>query len=129
MSRDGGERGGATNVEMALLWSVIALFIFGSVQTGVYYFAAATALTAAEDGLRSGRYYADPSTARAQQVAETFLDKTAGNTLTDTTINASLADGGNTIRVVVTGQVLSLVPGTDFSVRREAAGPIERLTP
>lgn len=129
MSRDGGERGGATNVEMALLWSVIALFIFGAVQAGVYYFAASAALTAAEDGLRSGRYYADPSTARAQQVAEAFLEKTAGGTLTDSTVTASLADSGNTIRVVVTGQVLSLVPGMEFPIKREAAGPVERLTP
>lgn len=124
-----GERGGATNVEMALLWSVIALFIFGAVQVGIYYFAASAALTAAQDGLRSGRYYADPSPARAQQVSEAFLDKTAGNTLTDTAVTATLADGGTTLRVRVTGQVLSVVPGVSFDLTREAGGPIERLTP
>ena len=122
-----GERGGATNVEMALLWSLLALFIFGAIQAGLYYYAGQVALTAAEDGLRSGRYYADPSPARAQQTAESFIDRAAGTTLSATTVTAQTE--GTTMRVRVSGQVLSLVPGMDLSVSKEAAGPIERLTP
>ena len=56
------ERGGATSVQMALLWTGILALVLASVQTALFFYAGQVALTAAEEGLRSGRYYkAEPA--------------------------------------------------------------------
>ncbi|MDN5856186.1 MAG: pilus assembly protein, partial [Actinomycetia bacterium] len=73
------ERGGATSVEMALLWTVMTAMIVAVVQVALVFYARQLALTAAEDGLRAGRYFqAGDAAATAHRAATDFLARTAG---------------------------------------------------
>ncbi|MHA6632104.1 TadE family protein [Pseudonocardia sichuanensis] len=122
------ERGGATSVEMALLWTVLTVLILAVVQIALLFYAGQLALTAAQDGLRSGRYYAAESVIdAAQRDAEEFLARAGGSTLTDVAVTASVDDG--VLRVRVTGTALSLIPGVPLAISREAVGQLERITP
>jgi Flp pilus assembly pilin Flp len=123
------ERGGATSVEMALLWTVMTALIVAVVQVALVFYAGQLALTAAEDGLRTGRYFGvdDPAGA-ASRSAVAFLDRTAGTSLQDIAVTAAV-DGSQVLRVTVSGSALSFLPGVSLHVRREAAGALERVAP
>ena len=84
---DTGERGGSTSVQMAILWIAMITFILAVVQTALLYLAGQLALTAAEDGLRSGRYYGVGSAEQARLSAEDFLSRAAGTTLGAPTVD------------------------------------------
>lgn len=120
--------GGAINVQMALLWSVILLLILSVIQVALVYFGGQLALTAAQDGLRQGRHYGSGSPDTAQRGAEQFLARTGGQ-LSGLTVSAELTDDGTTMRVQVSGEVPSLLPGVRLTVRKEAIGALERITP
>lgn len=125
---DDGERGGATGVEMALLWVVLIGLILAVVQVALIFYAGQLALTGAQDGLRSGRAYLSESTTdAARRDAEAFLARAGGTVLTDVVVAASLDDDGGILRVRVTGAALSLVPGVPLAISREAAGGVERI--
>ncbi|GAA3229321.1 hypothetical protein GCM10017691_21300 [Pseudonocardia petroleophila] len=127
---DDGERGGATGVEMALLWIVLIMLILAVVQVALIFYAGQLALTGAQDGLRSGRaYLSESTTAAARRDAEAFLARAGGTVLTDVVVSASLDDSGGILRVRVTGSALSLVPGVPVAINREAVGGVERATP
>lgn len=124
------ERGGATSVEMALLWGVLTVLILAVVQVTLLFYAGQLALTAAQDGLRSGRYYSTESvTDAARRDAEDFLARAGGTTLTDVSITATVDDGTGLLRVQVTGTALSLIPGVPLAISKEAVGGLERVTP
>ncbi|MBW0107255.1 pilus assembly protein [Pseudonocardia sp. KRD-182] len=126
---DTGERGGATSVQMALLWIAMITFILAVVQTALLYLAGQLALTAAEDGLRSGRYYGVGSAEQARGSAQDFIARTAGTTLGAPTVEAVLSDDGATLQVTVSGTVLAVVPGLELHVAKQATGAIEQVTP
>ncbi|MFC4951034.1 TadE family protein [Pseudonocardia sp. GCM10023141] len=128
------ERGGATSVELALLWSAMLVMILGVIQVSLVAYAGQLALTAAQDGLRSGRTYrAAPVEAAliaaARLDAERFLARASGTVLTDVVVTAEVDSGTGNLRVQVTGSALSLVPGVPLTVKREAVAPMERVTP
>lgn len=124
------ERGGAAGVEMALLWGVLLLLVLGVVQIALLSFGGQLALTAAQDGLRSGRAYATETiTSAARRDAEGFLDRSAGTVLTDVTVTVTVDEPQGLLTVRVTGTVLSLVPGVPLAVTREAVGGLERSAP
>ncbi|GAA2537061.1 TadE/TadG family type IV pilus assembly protein [Pseudonocardia hydrocarbonoxydans] len=128
------ERGGATSVELALLWSALLLLILGVVQVAMVSFAGQLALTAAQDGLRSGRTFRADTMEQAlaesaRRDAEGFLARTSGTVLTDVVVATELDGGAGLLRVRVTGTALSLIPGVPLSVEREAVGPIEQVAP
>lgn len=127
---DEGERGGATGVEMALIWVVLMGLMLAVVQVVLLFYAGQLALTGAQDGLRSGRAYAAESTTdAARRDAEAFLTRAGGTVLTDVVVTASLDDGGGILRVRVIGSALSLVPGVPLTITREAVGGVERIIP
>ena len=126
---DGGERGGATSVEMALIWAALLAFVLATVQAGLFYLAGQLALTAAQDGLRAGRTYPTASTARAQTTAEDFLARAAGTTLSTPTVTATIGAGGAILQVDVSGTVLTVVPGVQLRVAKRATGAVERPAP
>ena len=102
--------------------------VLAVVQVSLLFYAAQLATSAAQDGLRSGRYLGTASVVdAARRDAEDFLARTAGGTLTGTSVTASV-DGG-LLRVRVTGQAVSLVPGVPLQIAREAAGGLERPAP
>lgn len=129
MATDDRERGGATSVQMSILWIAMIAFILAVVQSALLYLAGQLALTAAEDGLRSGRYYGVGSAEQARRSAEDFLARTAGTTLGSPTVEAAISDDGATLRVSVSGTVLAVLPGLELRVSKQAAGAIERVTP
>ncbi|MDN5914218.1 MAG: pilus assembly protein [Pseudonocardia sp.] len=123
------ERGGSASVEMALLWGVLMMLILAVVQVALLFYAGQLALTAAQDGLRSGRYFATESvTGAASRDAEDFIGRAAGSVLTGVDISASVDDGAGLLRVRVTGTALSLIPGVPLTVSREAVGGLEQVT-
>ncbi len=121
------ERGGAVNVEMALLWGAMTLLTLAVVQVALVFYAGQLALTAAEDGLRTGGGYGSGSATEARRAAETFLQRAAGTTLTGTSVTATIDPAAGVVRVRVAGSAPSLVPGLSVPVAREAVGGLERV--
>ena len=119
------ERGSAT-LEIAVLGPVLLLMIFTIVQVGLWSYARSLALGAAQEGVAAGRaYHAAAGAGRIR--AEQFLAASAGDSLlaSDATATAS----GATLRVVVTGRALSVLPGVPgLPVRQSAQGPLERFS-
>lgn len=114
---------------MALLWGVLSVLMLAVVQTAVLYYCGQLVLTAAQDGLRSGRgYLAETVTDSARRDAEDFLARAGGSLLTDVTVTAGV-DGAGLLRVRVTARAPSLVPGLPVDIVREAVGGLERITP
>ncbi|WP_219414194.1 hypothetical protein [Pseudonocardia nigra] len=129
MDADAHDTGGATGVEMAMLWAAMPLIIAAVVQIALLFYAGQLALTAAEDGLRAGRYLENPSPQRAQEDAEAFLRRAAGTALGVPVVAAELDADAGLLRVRVSGEALSLLPGIRLRVEKEAVGPVERIVP
>lgn len=124
------EAGGATSVEMGLLWSVLLLVVLAVVQVGLLSYAGQLAQTAAQDGVRSGRAFSVAATTDvARRDAEAFLARAGGSVLTDIEVTATVVDGGGILRVQVTGTALSLLPGLPLTVTRAAVGGVEQVAP
>src|SRR3954468_4236550 len=111
------ERGGAVNVQMALLWTAMLALILAVVQVSLVFYAGQLALTAAEDGVRSGRAETAAGNRpasrgaadEARRDAEEFLTRTAGSTLTATAVTAELDPAAGTVSVTVTGRALAVL--------------------
>ena len=97
---------------MALIWPAMLALVLATVQVALLYLAGQLALTAAQDGLRAGRYHPAASTARARQVSEDFLARTAGTTLESPTVTAALSGDGAVLQVDVTGTVRPCSPAS-----------------
>ena len=121
------ERGGATSVQMALLWTGILALVLASVQTALFFYAGQVALTAAEEGLRSGRYYKAEPADEARRETEAFLARVAGKTLTSPSVDVTVDPEAPTLQVTVSGDVLSIVPGVMLRVSRQATGAVEQV--
>lgn len=127
---DGSERGGAVGVEMALLWVVLILLVLTVVQMGLVFYAGQLALTAAENGVHTARYLGQAQPAEiAKRDALAFLDQAAGSSLSAPIVTAAVDPITATVRVAVTGEALSIVPGVHIRVSREAVGGLERISP
>lgn len=123
------ERGGATGVEMALLWVAMLALILAVVQVALVFYAGQLALTAAQDGLHSGRSYPTPTADAARRDAEASLVRAAGSTLRDPVVTAVTDSATGTLRVTVTGEAPSVLPGVRLRVSRDAVGGLEQVTP
>jgi hypothetical protein len=118
------DRGGAV-VELAILWPVIVLVIFGAVQVTTYFTARTVALSAAQVGVAAERRYdAVPGSGRDR--AEEFLAG-AGDWLADPQVDEP-ARTDEQVLVTVHGRALSVVPGVSWEIRQSARGTIERFT-
>jgi Flp pilus assembly protein TadG len=124
---DAGERGGAAGVESALVWIALLMLIGAVTQVVLVFYSGQLALTAAQSGVAAGRVTA--STAGAEQAARGFLQRAAGNALTGPAVSAQLDDGGGVLRVRVTGEAPSLIPGVPMTVDKSAVGALERIVP
>jgi hypothetical protein len=118
------DRGGAV-VELAILWPVIVLVIFGAVQVTTYFTARTVALSAAQVGVATERRYdAVPGSGRDR--AEEFLAG-AGDWLADPEVDPPVRTDEEVL-VTVHGRALSVVPGVSWEIRQSARGTIERFT-
>ena len=122
----GRERGSVT-IEMVVLFPVLLGVIVAIVQYGLWFHARSLALAAAQEGVTAARSYT-PAPAAGTRAAGAFLGAHAGDTLTTVTISATRPGAGQ-VGVVVSGRVLSIVPGIPgLVVTQSATGPVERFT-
>jgi Flp pilus assembly protein TadG len=108
---------------------VVMFMIFGILQAGMWWYGRQLALTAAQEGARAARaYQASDADGTAQAVS--YLRQVQGGSgpaLADPSV--SVLRSGDTVTVVVRGQVPSLLPGLTVSVEASSSGPVEAFVP
>ncbi|MFF5808752.1 TadE family protein [Streptomyces sp. NBC_01565] len=118
---------GESSIQMAIVFPFILLVTVAVVQASMWVYARNIALTAAREGVAAARTYQAPEGAGAARATET-LGRIAGDSLSSSSVSTS---GSSTteVRVTVTGQALSLIPGlSGLSVSQSASAPRERWT-
>ncbi len=125
---DTGERGGAAGVEAALAWIAMLGLLGAVVQIALLFYAGQLALTAAETGAGTGRHETRPAVA-AEEATRAFLNRAGGTALVVPSVAADLGPDGAVLRVRVTGQALSLMPGVTLTVDKSAVAAVERVAP
>ena len=120
----GGERGSVT-LELAIVFPLVMVLVYGMVQTGIFFHARNIALAAAQEGARAASVE-NGSAGAGETAAAQFAARVGGGMITN--VNATAARG-TSATVVVTCSTFSLVPGVDsFQVRQSASLPVERIT-
>lgn len=121
------ERGGAVGAQLALLWSGTLALLLAGVQISLYAFASQLAMTAAEDGVRTGRHYGVESADEAESTAIRFLERSASRVLLDPTAKAAITVDG-AITITVTGDAVAVLPFFAVPINRTATSAVERPT-
>lgn len=120
---------GASPVEIAILWPVIVLALFASVQVASYFTARSLALTAAQAAVSAERQLdAEPGVGKVR--AEQLLAQ-AGDWLADPPDGDRVGDPvrtGTGVSYTVRGQAISIIPGVSWNISQTAHGTIERPT-
>ena len=117
--------GGALTLSYVLVVPAFLLGIMTVVQASVWYLARETALAAARHGADVARTSKPPPGAGAQ-AAVAFARSAAPGFLT----RVSASSGGSTattVRIAVSGQVPSLVPGAVITITEVVTAPVERF--
>lgn len=123
-SKRSAERGSAT-AQLVIASPALLLLLMLVVQFALYQHAAHLATAAAQEGAQAAQV--ERGTAGAGiQAAESFLAQTNRGVVHDPSVEVSRS--ASSTRVVVTGRVVSLVPGLALSVRGVADGPTEVFT-
>jgi hypothetical protein len=112
-------------VELAILWPVVVLAIFGGVQVTTYFTARTVALSAAQVGVSTERRY-DAVPGSGQDRAEQFLAG-AGDWLVQPEVDQPVRTDQE-VFVTVRGEALSILPGVSWEIEQTARGTIERFT-
>ncbi|MFC4469217.1 TadE family protein [Streptomyces xiangluensis] len=120
-----GRDDGVATIEFATLALVVLTLAFTTIQVGLYYHARKVAQSAARQGVNAGRQFgAGQADGLAQ--AQDYLARYGGSVK-----GAQASSSGSSaeeIRITVTGDVATLVPGLTLHVTQHADGPIERWT-
>jgi Flp pilus assembly protein TadG len=101
------------------------LLTFGLVQVGLWAYGRNVAQGAAAQAALAGAAI-DSNTTEARQAADDFLDHVGHGLFENTSV--TVARGGETITVTVTGQIPQFVPGFPSTVTQTAVLPLERKT-
>jgi Flp pilus assembly protein TadG len=124
-SRRDDERGSSA-VEMAIIFPVTIFFIFGIIQFGLWYHAAAIARSAAQEGARAASAY-QATTAAGSAGAEQVLQHNAGGLITHVRV---VPDRDTEVATVtVSGQALQVIPFIPLGVHASATAPVEAYRP
>jgi len=124
-ARGASERGDA-NVEMILIFPVVAAIFFGFVQGAIWLDASNAAQAAAQVAYNSARTY-DGTSTDGSQAAETFISKNAHNLQG---ANVQVNRNATTVTVTVTGHSLTIIPGLfGTNITKTFTGPVERWVP
>ncbi|MFE7077068.1 TadE/TadG family type IV pilus assembly protein [Streptomyces sp. NPDC057620] len=116
---------GVGSVEVAVLALVVLALAFTTIQVGLYYHARKVAQSAARHGVDDGRQFgAGPGSAALQ--AREYLER-YGDSVRDAQVDAD-GSSAEQIRITVTGEVATLLPGLTLHVTQHADGPVERWT-
>jgi hypothetical protein len=95
------------------------------VQVGAWFLARAVALNAAQVAVSSTRTLNGVSPAAGEAQANSFIADTGGWLVG---WNVQVDEGPEQVTVTVTGTVVSVIPGINWSVSQTAQGPVERFT-
>ncbi|WP_308014165.1 TadE/TadG family type IV pilus assembly protein [Streptantibioticus parmotrematis] len=123
--RHGADRG-SYSVELAILAPAVLMLVFACIQTGLWWHAREVALTAAKRGVESGRTL-DSSPAQGAAAARSFVARFGGSVRDPAVTDAG--SSATTVRIDVSGTVITLVPGWDLHIDQHADGPRERWMP
>lgn len=115
---------GSSPVEFAVIALPMILLTFAVVQTGLIFFAQSIALGAATQGASAGRGY-QSSAAAGETRAANFLSA-AGVGLDNQRVVVTRT--ATEVRVTVTGQAVTVLPGLRWTISKSAHGPVERPT-
>ena len=131
MSRLRSDDSGANPIELAILFPLIVIALFASIQVSLYYLAKSEALAAAQAGATAQRGYGAPPGAATQQ-ATAYIHASHGwlVNVQPTVVNpAPIPPAATHITVTVSGDALSLVPGwRGWHVSETAGGQLERIS-
>lgn len=118
---------GAMTLEVAILFPVVLLIIFGGIQAALYFHARGVALSAAQQGVRVAK--AENGTAGAgSATARTFVNQAGGSDVL-TGLDVGSSRNADRASVTVSGRPLSVLPGVpNFRVTQSAHGPVEQFT-
>lgn len=115
---------GVITLEWVVIFPVLLLLIFGTVQAALHYHAGNVASGAASEGVHAGTV-AQGSAARARAAAEQFIEDAGDGMFTSSSIEVSRT--ATTVTVTVRGRSLSVVPGLSLpEIRQVVSGPIEQ---
>ena len=110
--------------ELAVVFPALLLVLLGVFQFAAWYLAGEVALGAAQEGARAARLRAGTQ-ADGQAAAWRFIEQANGGHLRAPAVRVER--GVEDVRVEVTGEAVSLVPGVSLPVRHTAAGEVERF--
>lgn len=110
----------------------LLLFVFFSIQAGLFFYGRAVAEQAAREGVSKLRLAQDQAvydTVRAdvETAVERYAVAVGRETLLDPEAAAEYAPDTGKVSMTVTGRVITLVPGVDLTVTQRAFGEIERF--
>jgi Flp pilus assembly protein TadG len=124
-TRDDRERGSVTT-EFAIVFPAVIILTLLLAQGALWYYARQSALAAAREGVKAARTYQSGPDAGVTRARET-IGNLGGGVLS----NPSVSQAGSTadrVRIEVTGDCVSLLPGIKCTVAQHAEAPIEKWT-
>lgn len=117
---------GAVTLSYVIIFPVFMLAILVVVQASVLYLAKQTALAAARHGADVARTSKQPSGATAGPAAAVAFARSAGPGFL-TGVSARSNDTATTVKITVSGQAFSLIPGKPFPIREVVTAPVEQF--
>lgn len=126
-----GDRG-ASALELTLVAPGLLVFIFLSIQAGLYFYGQAVAEQAAREGVSKLRLaqtemISNSIRADVQSAVETYAAAVGRETLLDPQAVTTYNEVTGKVSVTVRGDVITLVPGLDLRVTQRVFGEIERF--
>lgn len=126
-----GERG-ASALELTFVAPALLLFLFFSIQAGLYFYGRAVAEQAAREGVSKLRLaqtegISDSIRADVQTAVEAYASAVGRETLLDPKATTTYDADDGKVSVTVQGSVITLVPGLDLRVTQRVLGEIERF--
>ncbi|GAA4463740.1 TadE family protein [Phytohabitans houttuyneae] len=115
---------GATPVELAIAFPAILILTFASIQVGAWFLARAVALNAAQVAVSSTRTLNGASPEAGEEQAGDFIADTGGWLVG---WDVAVTRDDQQVTATVTGTVVSVIPGIDWTVSQTARGPVERF--
>jgi Flp pilus assembly protein TadG len=120
------DEAGSSAVEMAIIFPVTVFIIFGIIQFGLWYHAAAIARSAAQEGARAASAY-QANAAAGTAGAEHVLTDNAGGLISH--VHVVPYRDTEVATVTVSGQALQVIPFIALAVHGSATAPVEAYRP
>jgi Flp pilus assembly protein TadG len=115
------------SLQLAVVFPLLLLVIFGGIQAALYYHARTVALSAAQEGVRVASAETGTAQAGAARAREFVADAGGPGVLSHLTV--SPARTATTASITITGRALSVLPGVPApAVSQTAERPVERFT-